>query len=189
MATNKKPAPGKTFTKKVTVEKQTNFNARTGTADMRGKAKPAPKAAKPIIGRTSQDPKIKAQLAAKVQKAPTKKQGGSAPKVSKDMTKPIKGNKGVGGAVANRVKTVAREAKDIVGAAKAVGKAAGSVARGGDTYALKNVAKDFPRQVGEIARAAVTGKPGTKPSKVYTGAQSHRTKGATNSVPQQRGRR
>jgi hypothetical protein len=179
----KKPAPKKVFTATVTTEKQQRINTRTGTANMRSKAKPEPAKV------TKKGLPLASQLNETMKKAPAKKQGGSASKVSKDMTKPIKGNKGAGNAIAKRVGTVAREAKDIVGAVKAVGKAAGSVARGGDTFALKNVAKNLPRQVGEVARAAVTGKPGTTPSKVYTGAQSARKKGAMNSVPQQRGRR
>ena len=184
MATPKKPAPGKkVFTATVTTEKQQRINTRTGTANMRDKAKPEPAKV------NKKGLPLASQLNAKMQKAPVKKQGGPAPKKpSASINKAVPGNKGIAKGVEKRVKNTVREAKDIVGAVKAVGKAAGSVVRGGDTFALKNVAKNLPRQVGEVARAAVTGKSGTTPSKVYTGSQSHRKKGATNSVPQQRGR-
>ena len=166
---DKKPAPKKkVFTATSKTEKQQNFTARTGTADMRSKAKPAPKAAKPIIGRTSQDPKVKAQINEKMKKAPTIKISGSSSAANKNkpsasMNKAVSGNKGSNPlkAVVKRVGTVAREAGDVVNAVKTAGKVAGIAAGSRSTGGLGAAAKNVARQVGETARAAATGKSGT----------------------------
>jgi len=138
---DKKPAGKKVFTATSTSEKQTNFKTRTGTADMRGKAKPAP---------TKVNKKglpLASQLNEKMKKN-DKPKTGAASKQS---------------ALGKRVGTVAREAKDVV---KAVGTVAGVAkatlaSRNVSPQAVKGAAKNVVKQVKETGRAAVTGKSGT----------------------------
>jgi hypothetical protein len=151
-----------------------------------GKPKPTPKATAPAPKSTrrtiplNQPPKPPAK-ATPVKKTTTK---ATPAKMTAKVTPgksgtPSKGGPSLASKIAKRVGTTAREAREVVTAASSVGLAALDAAKTGKATALKQTVADLPKQVGQVAKTAVTGKAGNAPLKVNTGAKSRFTNRAT----------
>jgi hypothetical protein len=85
--------------------------------------------------------------------------------------------------ITKRAGTVGREARDVVTALSSVGKAVIDTSKTKKTDALKATVKDLPKQVGQVAKAAATGKSGNAALKVNTGRESRFTNKATATRP------
>jgi hypothetical protein len=121
-----------------------------------------PKKPTPAAAKKAQD---KAKMTAKVTPGKSGKSTKSGPSFASKIAK--------------RAGTVGREARDVVTAASSVGLAALDAAKTGKATALKQTVKDLPKQVGQVAKAAATGKAGNAPLKVNTGKKSRFTNRAT----------